>query len=260
MSDRRNRTISLCGGDDVFGDDRGVSNVVGYVLVFSLVTLTIGTVFAVGLSGVEDRREAERVSNVERAFDVLDNNLRDIQRYEDPSRATEIRLSGGTLAVSNTTEVELLNGSSVISWHPYSLTYTNGDTAIAYEAGAWFRSDGDGAVMRSEPRFIAANGRTTLPLVILVPDGDRRISGDGTVQVAARESLSNTGPNRSEPGKTLEVRVVSDYAGAWERYFDRTDGFDVNETATTGDTVVAEITEDETVYVRRIRLNVAIRR
>lgn len=261
MSGRRGRTVSIGAAGGVLGDDRGVSNVVGYVLVFSLITLTIGTVFAVGLSGVEDRQEAERVANVERAFDVLDDNLRDIQRYEDPSRSTEIRLNDGTLSLSDRTLVQLRNGSGgvVNEWEPHTLAYTNGDTTIAYETGAWFRSDGDAAVMRSEPRFVAADGRTTLPLVLLYPDGDPRISGEGTVQVAAGGLRSVTGPNRSAPGGTLELRIVSDYAGAWERYFDRTDGFTVNETATTDDEVVAELTEDETVYVHRLALDVTFR-
>lgn len=261
MSDRRGRTVSIGAADGVLGDDRGVSNVVGYVLVFSLITLTIGTVFTVGLAGVENRQEAERVANVERAFDVLDDNLRDIQRYEDPSRSTEIRLSDGTLSLSDRTLVQLRNGTGVVNeWEPHTLAYTNGDTTIAYETGAWFRSDGDAAVMRSEPRFVAADGRTTLPLVLLYPDGDPRIGGEGTVQVAAGGLRSVTGPNRSAPGETLELRIVSDNAGAWERYFDRTDGFVVNETATTDGEVVAELTEDETVYVHRIALDVAFRR
>jgi len=58
MTDRRRPTVSIGdGGLSAFaGDERGVSNVVGYVLVFSLVTMTIGTVFAVGITGLEDRQ------------------------------------------------------------------------------------------------------------------------------------------------------------------------------------------------------------
>ncbi|TKX76356.1 hypothetical protein EXE53_32325, partial [Halorubrum sp. SD626R] len=98
-------TISVADGGfaGLASDDRGVSNVVGYVLVFSLVTVTIGTVFTVGLAGVEDRQEAARLANVERAFEVLDDNVRDIQRYDDPSRSTEIRMNGGRLAVADPT-------------------------------------------------------------------------------------------------------------------------------------------------------------
>lgn len=263
MSDRDSQapTITVADGglDSLAVDDRGVSNVVGYVLVFSLITVTIGTVFTVGLAGVEDRQEAARVTNVERAFDIFDDNVRDIQRYDDPSRSTEIRLTGGTLSLAETTRVELSNGSGgVILEREYrSLTYRNDDTTIAYETGAWFRSDGGAAVMRSEPRFVAANNRTTIPIVLLIPDGPRTVSGDKTVQVTASRR-SSTGPNYADGDtESFELTITSTYAEAWARYFDRTDGFTVTEE--TDDRVVVDLTEDGVIYVPRIALDVALR-
>ncbi|MDZ5812055.1 hypothetical protein U4E84_11950 [Halorubrum sp. AD140] len=266
MSRRRRPTVSIggTGGCALGGDDRGVSDVVGYVLVFSLITITIGTVFAVGITGVEDRREAERVENVERAFDVFDDNVRDVQRYDDPGRSTEIRLSGGTLSLTETTTVTLRNetGDVVLQREHRSLTYANGDATVAYETGAWFRGDGDGAVMRSEPRFVAAGDRTTLPLVLLYPVGDATARGDGTVQVGASRR-STIGSDYTDAGDgPYELRIDSTYADAWERYFDRTDGFDVNETATESadGAVVVDLTDDDAVYVPRIALDVSLRR
>lgn len=265
MSRRRQSTVSIGGADAFASDNRGVSDVVGYVLVFSLITITIGTVFAVGITGLEDRRAAEQVANVERAFDVFDDNVRDIQRYDDPGRSTEIRLSGGALSLSETTTVTLTNGTGdvVLRREHRSLTYANGDATVAYETGAWFRGDGDGAVMRSEPRFVAADGRTTLPLVLLYSVGDPTARGDGTVQVSASRR-STTGFDYTEANDgPYELRIDSTYADAWERYFERTDGFDVNGTATENadDTVVVGLTEaDDALYAPRIALDVALRR
>ena len=248
-------------------DERGVSNVVGYVLVFSLVTVTIGTVFAVGITGIEDRQEAERVANVERAFDVFDDNLRDVQRYGDRSRSTEIRLSGGTLSVAETTRVELRNASDgvVRGFEFRSLTYANGDTTIAYEGGAWFRSDGDGAVMRSEPRFVAADGRTTLPLVRLYPLGPETVDREGTVQVAVDRTsppnLVQVATAAADDGP-FDLRIESAYAGAWRRYFEETDGFSVNEAATdtANGTVVADLDHSGEVFIPDAAVNVRLQR
>lgn len=265
MTRRRRPSVSIGGADAFAGDERGVSDVVGYVLVFSLITVTIGSVFAVGITGVEDRREAEQIANVERAFDVFDDNLRDIQRYDDPGRSTEIRLSGGTLSLSETTTVTLTNetGDVVLRREHRSLTYANGDATVAYETGAWFRGDGDGAVMRSEPRFVAADNRTTLPLVLLYPgDDDPTVRGDGTVQVAASRR-STTGPDYAAANDApYQLRINSTYAEAWERYFERTDGFAVNGTATDAadGAVVVDLTDDEAVYAPRIALDIALRR
>ncbi|WP_418284942.1 DUF7289 family protein [Halorubrum sp. DTA46] len=269
MRDRPRRSIAVGGrgrlGDGPIADDRGVSNVVGYVLVFSLVTLTIGTVFAVGIAGVEQRQEAEQVANVERAFDVFDDNLRDVQRYDDPSRSTEIRLSGGTLSTAESTRISLVNESGdplpVGPWEMNPVTYSTGDTTIAYEAGAWFRTDGDATVMRSAPRFVAEDGRTTLPIVVLTADGDRRVAGDATVQINADRLRSVTRPELDVgESENVSIRVESPRAAAWQRYFERTDGF-VDETSASEEGVaVARLEHVDTVYVHVVSIRVTLRR
>ena len=262
MSRRTDPTVSIGGlPGGLVADERGVSNVVGYVLVFSLVTVTIGVVFAVGITGVEERQNAERVANVERAFDVFDDNLRDVQRYEDPSRSTEIRLSGGTLSTAETARVQVRNESEAVLLDRrfHSLTYETDDTTIAYEMGAWFRTDGDATLMRSEPRFVADAGRTTIPLVLLYPSGDRTVAGEGTVQVRAGGLRSNTGPDYGAADhETLELRIESPRSEAWERYFERADGF--GNVSTNGDAVTATLEHDDTVYVHRVALDLTMRR
>lgn len=269
MSDGSRSTVAVGGpdrlGGGLFADDRGVSNVVGYVLVFSLVTLTIGTVFAVGIVGVEQRQDAERVTNVERAFDVFDDNLRDIQRYDDPSRSTEIRLSGGTLSTAESTRISLVNDSGdplpVGPWEMNPVTYTTGDTTVAYEAGAWFRTDGDATVMRSEPRFVAEDGRTTLPIVVLTADGDRRVAGEGTVQVNANRIRSITRPELDiGESENVSIRVESPRAAAWQRYFEETDGFDGETPSGEEGVAVAQLEHTDTVYVHVVSIRVTLRR
>lgn len=250
-------------------EDRAVSDVVGYVLVFALVTATVATVFGVGIVGLEDRQNAERVENVERAFDVLDDNLRDIQRYEDPSRATEIRLSDGTLRLSQTANVTLetrnaSGGYNNRSLAVYSLAYTNDDDAIVYEAGAWFRDGSDGSVMRSPPRFVGADNRTVLPVVRLLPgDGPTAVSGEGTVQVSATAGGSRTleypQPN-SDAIDAAWVRVESPRAEAWKRYFSESDAFTVDDARSSEGEVVAEVDHHDRVYLRAIGVDVTLRR
>lgn len=274
MSRKGVRTVSVGGVSSLVDDDRGVSNVVGYVLVFSLITVTIGAVFAVGIAGVEDRREAERVANVERAFDVLDDNLRDVQRYGDPNRATEVRLAGGTLSVSEETRFVLADTNetgdvetgTLSEWTSRAVTYRDGGTTIAYEAGALVRGDGDGdgSVMLSEPRFVAADGRTTVPIVALVRgDGDERVAGDGTVQITAvADSNADSETRRFDAasGETLYLWVETDHPDAWARYFDRVDGFEDATPADADGAAVAELTHDDVVYVRETVRLVGLRR
>ncbi|MFD1571771.1 DUF7289 family protein [Halorubrum laminariae] len=263
MSDRSGRapTIALADGGLVgFGDDdRAVSNVVGYVLVFSLVTVTIGTVFTVGLAGVEDRQEAARVANVERAFEVFDDNVRDIQRYGDPSRSTEVRLNGGRLAVADaaTISVENESGGSItgpITTRP--VEYTNGDTTIAYEAGALFRTDSGGTAMLSAPRFVA-DGETVLPVVRLFSvSGATTAAGDDTVQIEARTPNDGNIGRFEDSDDPHKIRIESSRAPAWGRYFERTVGF---EAVTANETVASATLTETPVYVRRIAIDITLR-
>jgi len=280
VSDRRSRTVTVdfdARRREFGGDDRGVSDVVGYVLVFSLITITIGTVFAVGIAGVEDRREAERVANVERAFDVFDDNLRDIQRYGDPSRATEVRLAGGTLATSGETRFALVNSTdpavaanATDDWNADSLVYRDGETTIAYEAGALVRGDGGGSVLLSGPRFVAADGRTTIPIVGLESDSDDSVSGDGTVQVtvAVPERYRERNERSSDSSETTVLtpssedtylHVETDHPEAWRGYFARTNGFEPIDVDTDG-VAVARLREDGEIYVHDIERDVFLRR
>ncbi|GAA0509979.1 hypothetical protein SAMN04488066_108101 [Halorubrum aquaticum] len=273
MSHGRRDGTGGSGGWPFAPDDRAVSDVVGYVLVFALVTATIASVFAVGMTGLEDRRNAERVENVERAFDVFDDNLRDVQRYGDPSRATEIRLSGGELSLSSTTNVtvEQVDSSGArIGNHTtrtvHAVTYTRGETTIGYDAGARFRTDGDSTLFRSTPRFVSTAGetnRTVLPVVRTRPgDGPSAADGEGTVQITATASDVKRFefPEEGLDPHAIRIRIESPRADAWERYLDETEGFTVDSTETSGDVVVADIDRDEAVYVRVIVVDVSYRR
>jgi hypothetical protein len=249
-------------------DERAVSDVVGYVLVFALVTATIGTVFGVGIVGLEDRRDAERVANVERAFDVLDDNIRDIERYEDPSRATEVRLSGGTLSLSETTTVtlEYTNASGDFEYERVNVStiaYDDDDAAVVYEAGARIRADGSASTMRSQPRFVAEDGRTVLPVVRPLPiGGSTSVGGDGTVQITTERAGSRTlqYPDDVAPDPTaIRIRIGSPYADAWEEYFEDSDAF-TDVARPNDDEVVARIVHDDRVFLRVIGVDVGFNR
>ncbi|WP_281193682.1 hypothetical protein [Halorubrum sp. F4] len=265
--DRRGRA----GRRAPFLDERGVSDVVGYVLVFALVTATITSVFAIGMGGIEDRRDAERVENVERAFEVFDDNVRDLERYGDPSRATEVRLSGGELSLSSKTNVtveQVHNGTrvseNVTRANSSAVTYTRGETTIGYDMGARFRTDGNTTLFRSEPRFVSAENGSNRTVITVVRtrsgDGPETATGEGTVQISASvgEVRRFEFPEENVGPYDIRVRIDSSRANAWGRYLNGTDRFANVSTGT--DEVVATVKHDETVYVRVIVVDVSYRR
>lgn len=213
--------------------DRAASDVVGFVLVFSLVTATVGVVYGVGFTGLEDVRDAERVTNAERAFDILADNLADVRARGAPSRATEIKLSEARLFFGNATtlSVEITNVGSPAPEYSVSLrpvVYAAGTgTRLVYEAGAVVRTEpGGGVVFRRDPGLLFADAGGTrtavIPLVETRRTGGTSVGGSRTVRVRADLAVSEVlttldgGPFDVE----FTVETSARRAAAWERYLD----------------------------------------
>jgi len=206
-------------------DDRAVSDVVGYVLVFSLITLSIGAITVGGFSTLQDRQDAERINNAERAFDVLAGNMEDIYRDGAPSRATEMRLSGGTLRYGesvNVTVRDRTNSNINQTMELTPLVYADGDTEIVYAGGAVIRAEPGGSVMLREPPFVFRSDRTVLPFVRTTPSASRTsLTRDGTIRVeTSRTNINATTRSGLSTASGLELTVESSRGTAWEGYLE----------------------------------------
>lgn len=228
-------------------DDRGVSEVIGFVLVFSLITMTIAIVFTAGFGGLQDAQRIEQINNVERAFDVLDTNVQEVQRQGAPSRATEVRLSGGRLGFGEPTSVTIDVGGTVSTIETRPLVYGNGDTEIAYELGAIVRTSDGGSVMLTDPGYVLNDDRSSVPLLVTTKPSDQTsISGHRTVLV--RGSHQHTEILHARTTTDLTLTVESPRADAWERYFERAADQQGGSVARTGNTVEYTVTGGE-MYV-----------
>lgn len=210
------------------GDSRGVSEVIGFVLVFSLVLGTISMVYVGGFSALSDTRDGERVNNAERAMDVLADNFQQLGRGEAPRRATEIKLADAQLTLDEryVLEVNVSGNSSLSSSRP--LTYHSGTgTRISYEHGAIIRVDDDGgAVMLREPDFLITDERTVIRHIEL---RGGQLSQGGTQTVLVRADLSSRelqfpldGEDSDVTGETVNVTLQTspERTGAWLRYME----------------------------------------
>jgi hypothetical protein len=223
-------------------DDRGVSETIGFVLVFALITTTIAVTFTVGLGGLEDAQLAERDTNVERAFDVLHDNLNDITRDGVPSRATEVALGGGRLAFEDRTQVTINSTAwnSSYTRNTSAIVYRGaGDTRIVYENGAVFRTQNEGGVMLNEPDLLVGDTVVYSLIGVTAADSRRTVGGDRTVLLVGSRSSRGPVDRPRTPSGNVTVTVDSPRAEAWARYYtDLADEEDGIEVETSGDTVV----------------------
>jgi len=219
----------------IFGDDRrAVSETLGYILVFSIIVTTIATATVFGFSGLENRQAAEQVTNVERAFDVMADNFRDISRYEDPSRATEIRLADGTLSVGDPVTI------TVGQWNESSnqfdgeqenetfqpLVFQSDGGEVIYESGVVFRGSGSDSIARSSLPFVVGEETALVPVTATSVGSSSitAVGGDRTTRVVGeRDPPSRTLENRTisvDESDTLAVQIDSPRADGWERQLD----------------------------------------
>ncbi|MFB6102831.1 MAG: hypothetical protein ABEJ73_09725 [Haloplanus sp.] len=209
--------------------DRAVSDVLSFVLVFSLITASVGLVSVVGLGSLQDARNAERIDNGERAFQVLADNLRDIVHGGAPSRATEIKLAETTLtlATPSDTAVTLETGTNAGSTESRPITFgAGGDNltrGVVYEMGAIIRVDRGGAAMRRQPPFQFDENRTVIHYVALASQtGDiQRRSGSTTVLVRGVRGTTGVISHKRPSGNvTFTIDTEPRRAEAWKRYLD----------------------------------------
>jgi len=210
----------------VLQDRRGVSETIGFVLVFSLIVLTVGVVLTAGYGSLQNARDAERVTNAERAFDVLADNIEDITHRGAPSRGTEIRLAEATISSGPPTYLNITgfndDGSQRFTTENYSVepvVYRADDTRIRYAAGAVTRIQTDGAGMVETPSFVLSDEHVVVPIVQLSVE-ERAIAGSKTVLVRTEQRIRRIVVDDTGGTDSLRFNVSTPAPGPWEQYLE----------------------------------------
>jgi hypothetical protein len=212
--------------------NRGVSEVLGYVLVFSLVVVMVAIISVSGLTGYQDVQTFERQSNAGKAYDVMHNNIEDIYYGGAPSRATEIDLGETRLSLGGPVTINVTAGSGSDRVHTNvttrPLVQRLGDgNELVYEGGAVFRTSPEGGLLRRDPPM-TLRADSAHVIVSNVSQQGRRGVGGGLVRVRAR-SLDSTVryENRSDSGDiSLNVTVHSPRADLWAAHLEAQPTFD----------------------------------
>jgi len=230
-------------------DDRGVSELVGFVIVFGIIIGSVGILYMTGFSAMGAVQEQEQTRNAERAMDALAENLNDIVETEGVEyRSGEMSLRQGTLSsTDNETTVAVdvpgegwMNASGTLS-------YKSGGTEIVYEGGAVIRSTESGGWTVRAPPIRCTDDTAIISLVQLDVD-ETAVSASGTRAISATHT--DTTLNRTDARVTL--KIASPRTGAWERSLDEAGCADnVNKN---GNTVTYEIDKDN-IIIRKTTMD-----
>jgi len=210
-------------------DEEAVSEVIGYILIVTVVFIAIGLVFANFVPAAGEAEVTEHTENTERVFSVLQSNVYEIVENGVPSRGSEMRLKDGTLSTER--DVSGMNVTINVDGSPdierflgtTHVTYETDAGTLSYENGAVFRRTNGNSVMIEEPRWrIEEDGPVILPMVLA--RGADTVGGDQAILIEAsstrrvsRYSLDSTNATDSEE---VELEIESPNADGWNRYFE----------------------------------------
>ena len=204
-------------------DDRGLSELIGYVLAFSIVIASVSVVYTGGLGAVMEYQEDERERNAERAFVALAESLNDLQRGDAPARNGEIRLAQGRLSMQDGPTVSVVVNDSggsveVFERRVGALSYAVGNTRVAYITGGVLRENSDAGSIAAMPPFRCTDQSAVVSLVTLSARDASTLSGQGSVLIEAeKRSTRVLYPSESNPDPSSVTISFDENSAAWSR-------------------------------------------
>lgn len=258
MTDRRQFDSRGSRVYSLVATERSVSEVMGYIIVFGLVITSIGLVTFSGVGTLDDTREDERVSNAERAFDVVADNMASVYERNSPSRATEIDLPQSEIFLGNEIRMTVEGDGETLAQkdiQPIELRLTD-QRRLVYEAGAVFRVEHDGGIVLRDSPILIDNDRVHIPIVETHTPG---AASAGSTTILLRGKSTDRSVEVAETSGefnqiTIELRT-SRY-DIWERHLSEK-GMDctVDESAVS---VECTVSNPETVYVTHQGIEVTL--
>lgn len=243
-------------------DDRGVSNALGFILIFGIIIASITFVFTMGTDSIEEIREDEQMANAERAMYIAYESIDAIQSQDVPGRDAQIKLSDAQLTASaNGTEVTVkVDGTTVVNESTSSeFQYEGPGGKITYEKGALFTNyaGSENALMVEEPAMEFGDDRVFISLVKTVGNGGA--SADGTHLVVFRNSGSTVKHfEDSTTNSTVQIRVETTppRAEEWAEYFSDEGLTEVSSKTDIESGVVVYEYDAETILVRQTEVEI----
>lgn len=211
-------------------EERAVSEIIGYILIFALIITTVGFVSISGLPTFDSVRESEQLQNAERAFDVLNSNMAEVHERGAPSRATELNAGDATVETGEpvTFNVSVKENGDTVEYAEAEINPVVfsglGETEFVYVAGAVIRDQPDRSLMLREPPFKLGEKRAAFTLVETFSDS-RQSTGGGTVLVRAASTsrsvaIADTSTADSQYDEINITVSDSPRQDLWERYFE----------------------------------------
>ncbi|AGB01125.1 DUF7289 family protein [Methanoregula formicica] len=218
----------------------GVSESIGFLLIFTLMMAGIGLVTLYGYPLLMQQQTGADEQIMEKNMIVLQNDVKSLAYKTVPYKETALKIGGGSLTVFNSSTTPQV---FTISIHDSSTTYVNefhpGDlryvsesarTDLSLQNGAVVKRDraGQGSVMLAEPRWFydSAANMMVINLISFNSTDLMGRSGIGMVQMALKDNSYSSIPVPATTTVLLDYTspdpTDADFSIAWDNYFTNT--------------------------------------
>lgn len=191
-------------------DRRSVSDTVAFVLMFSIIIMSVAAVSTTGVNQLTDIRDEERVNSAERGMVATAAIFDSIHRQNDPFRTITVPLNTGHLWINETNITVNVSGTATSAgfesnvsqkYRVNSLEHRFDrnpyDVTLAYESGGAFRTteNSEGIVPRYTPSWRCDGETAIVSLVTLNDSSGINVAGGYNDDI-------RIGPNTDIPGET----------------------------------------------------------
>jgi hypothetical protein len=207
----------------VKGKDKGVSEMVGYIIMFGIVIAAVTLIYTSGMPMVEQTSETAALQSMKTSFISLQSNVKKVALDQSPVRTMKFNLIKGSIGAKKSPEAGWLN-VTVDGNPPYNLSfgnieYTIGSKKVIYENGAVIESTPGGSIIISDPPIFNCSGDVFISVINVSGDFS---AGGGIAEMHLRHGNTTVYPRQENVPVT--VTIASSYQDAWDRYLNETFG------------------------------------
>jgi len=196
--------------------ERAVSEVFGFILLFSIVILSIGAVSIFGVNSLHDGRDAAMMDNVEQGFIGIGNSLNNVET--GLSQSASIQVQDGTISMKGGTRMRVsVGGSTALDKTVTPIIYNYENNQLVSVGTALFRIENGGGVVVSSPSFKLSEEHTIVTIPRTVPTRSLSVGG-GTANLRFVTSSSSS-PTLDAGSQLIRILVDSPtetQADLWE--------------------------------------------
>ena len=238
-------------------DEKGVSETLGYIFILGIIIASISIIYVHTSSELSTSQDIVKYRSMVQGFRKIQNIIDYTAYANNPEKTIRILINSGRVYITGNDTIKIEVRMNNTTQYQYqgemgSIEYSYKDQKISFEnGGVWLKKD-DQVSMIFEPRIFIykknVNNETIVFIALVKIQGRDSVAGSGFVDLKVK--FNNTDSRIFDGGGYINMNITSEYAEAWEDYFDGMRGYVNNtvlQTQLSGNTVSVQIYFDRLI-------------